>query len=97
MKNKPNKCKTCKYGDSQCDWCMTDPDGSLNYEPKDDYDPIHAAGGCYCQECKYYSRKPDDSHGQMESFCKKLNRDPTYIRFCGYGERKNGGEESAAD
>ena len=60
-------------------------------------DPIHAARGCYCQECKYYSRKPDDSHGQMESFCKKLNRDPTYIRFCGYGERKNGGEESAAD
>ena len=60
-------------------------------------DPIHAAGGCYCWECKYYSRKPDDSHGQMESFCKKLNRDQTYIRFCGYSERKNGGEESAAD
>ena len=19
-------------------------------------DPIHAAGGCYCRECKYYSR-----------------------------------------
>lgn len=31
-KNIPKICKTCKYGNSPCDWCFFDPDGDLNWE-----------------------------------------------------------------
>ena len=96
MKNKPNKCKTCKYGDSHCDWCMTDPDGSLNYEPKDDYDPIHAAGGCYCRECTKFRRytKNNITFG----ICKRHNSEVRENDFCSYNDGKDGGnvEEFAA-
>jgi len=95
MKNKPNKCKTCKYGDSPCDWCMTDPDGSLNYEPKDDYDPIHAADGCYCQECKnfvYEHDRPNRLKNHPPNFgrCGYLDFAHKDTDFCSYGERKDG-------
>ena len=94
MKNKPNKCKTCKYGDSHCDWCMTDPDGSLNYEPKDDYDPIHAAGGCYCRECKnfvYEHDRPNRLKNHPPNFgrCGYLDFAHEDTCFCSYGERKD--------
>lgn len=28
----PKTCKTCRYGNSPCDWCQYDPDGELNWE-----------------------------------------------------------------
>ena len=99
MKNKPNKCKTCKYGDSPCDWCMTDPDGSLNYEPKDDYDPIHAAGGCRCAECKFASEDGGYEYpGQAETHVNctiRLTRNHRAVIMpkdghCSCGERKDG-------
>ena len=89
MKNKPNKCKTCKYGDSHCDWCMTDPDGSLNYEPKDDYDPIHAAGGCYCQECIYSSYDAEYNKRWCNlSGCREVRTDGN--GYCDLSKRKDG-------
>lgn len=34
-KGKIFKCRLCKYGDSPCDWCINDPDGVGNFEPKE--------------------------------------------------------------
>lgn len=28
----PKMCKTCRYGNSPCDWCQYDPDEELNWE-----------------------------------------------------------------
>lgn len=47
-------------------------------------DPIHAAGGCYCRECKYFVEH--DNH--TDTFCKKrvvLFRIKE-TDFCSYGK-----------
>jgi len=52
-------------------------------------DPVYAAGGCYCRRCKFYHWEQEPAHGKTERFCKKLNLDPTDIKFCGCGARKD--------
>lgn len=47
-------------------------------------DPVHAAGGCYCRECKFWS---DD--GRCEPHENGLIREYTKpTDFCSYGEPK---------
>lgn len=43
-------------------------------------DPIHAAGGCYCRECRYYD----------EFDCPASSNGYTYlwVKYCGYGKPK---------
>lgn len=48
-------------------------------------DPVHAAGACYCRECKY----ADDSDDELRLVWCKANL--TYMRFdgfCSVGERR---------
>lgn len=49
-------------------------------------DPVHAAGGCYCKECKFwdgYGRCETPDNGLVLEFTKPND-------FCSYGERKDG-------
>ena len=59
-------------------------------------DPIHAAGGCYCQECKKFRRytKNNITFG----ICKRHNSEVGENDFCSYNDGKDGGnvEEVAA-
>ena len=57
-------------------------------------DPVHAAGGCYCEECRY----KDDCIRRIEF----IRRNPvleqnTYeyhpLSFCSYGQRKESDHE----
>lgn len=44
-------------------------------------DPVHAAGGCYCKDCKFYEQyRPE----VCELNAKTVGRDD----FCSYGEEK---------
>lgn len=44
-------------------------------------DPVHAAGGCYCKDCKFYEQyRPE----VCELNAKIVGRDD----FCSYGEEK---------
>lgn len=47
-------------------------------------DPVHAAGGCYCSECKFW-----DGYGRCEPPENGLIREYTRPNdFCSYGERR---------
>lgn len=53
-------------------------------------DPVHAAGGCYCRECKY-ARKVDDREQKYK--CVNICRDGCTQwldsnDFCSYGVRR---------
>jgi len=50
--------------------------GIINSAPT--IDPIHAAGGCYCRECRYYD----------EFDCPASSNGYTYlwVKYCGYGK-----------
>lgn len=52
-------------------------------------DPIHAAGGCYCRECRYWSddgRCDPCENGLIREFTRPTD-------FCSYGQRKDGQDE----
>ena len=50
--------------------------GIINSAPT--IDPIHAAGGCYCRECRYYDEFdcPASSNGYTN----------LWVKYCGYGK-----------
>lgn len=57
-------------------------------------DPVHAAGGCYCRECKHLLR---DLSSREYNMCMRL-RLPQKVDlddFCSHGQRReeNGAEE----
>lgn len=56
-------------------------------------DPVHAAGGCYCGECKYRTK---DTQWTRAGFCGRRDAGPMMIArpddFCSRGERR---EENA--
>lgn len=47
-------------------------------------DPVHAAGGCYCRECKYY-----ETTEVGKDYCDL--RESSCTRFCGDGRLKGDG------
>lgn len=49
-------------------------------------DPVHAAGGCYCRECKYFDRE------LQYAKCVAINglKVATECDFCSYGKRRKG-------
>ncbi len=53
-------------------------------------DPIHAAGGCYCRECKHYM--PYCGSNCCDIFCDgQEDPYPTLPNdYCSYGEREDG-------
>lgn len=49
-------------------------------------DPVHAAGGCYCRECRYLQK---DTHGL---WCFRDYENPLKLDgFCSYGAKMDGG------
>lgn len=52
-------------------------------------DPVHAAGGCYCRECKYRTK---DTQWTMAGFCGRRDAGPMMIArpddFCSRGKRR---------
>lgn len=61
-------------------------------ETQDTIDPIHAAGGCYCKECKYHENEvyPDgewEVHDNEECWCNWWDNTVLLNGFCSYGKR----------
>lgn len=49
-------------------------------------DPVHAAGACYCGECKYFEKARTNEKGFH--ICPASNMEITEQDFCSYGEPK---------
>lgn len=52
-------------------------------------DPIHAAGGCYCRECKYLTDKHYEDIGEelyIKHSCSIFKRSMQLTDFCSYGK-----------
>ena len=43
-------------------------------------DPVHAAGACYCRECKHWQEPYD--------YCKEFAAERNQGDFCSYGQRR---------
>lgn len=55
-------------------------------------DPVHAAGACYCRECKHYHEFRTKRNKQLMRYCMRLARYDLEHRakpddFCSYGAR----------
>lgn len=69
--------------------CCTTEDAVMNTPT---IDPIHAAGGCYCKECKYHEDEvyPDgewEVHDNEECWCDLWGNTVSLNGFCSYGKR----------
>ena len=56
-------------------------------------DPVHAANGCYCWECKYYREFRTNRNKQLMRLCYRMGKhDMEYCvkpdDFCSYGRRR---------
>lgn len=51
-----------------------------------DIDPVHAAGGCYCQECVFFERTPLIT--QYSGICLHTNSEAYEDGFCDGGMEK---------
>lgn len=54
----------------------------LSQEPT--IDPVHAAGACYCQECKYWQEHYD--------YCKEFAEERNQGDFYSRGQRREGSQ-----
>ena len=57
-------------------------------------DPVKAAGGCYCRECRWYDAGKNDSESWSDCtirYGKHFNVSP--MDFCSYGQRKESAHE----
>lgn len=60
-------------------------------------DPVHAAGACYCWECKYYREFRTNRNKQLMRLCYRMGKhDMEYCvkpdDFCSYGQRREGSQ-----
>ena len=61
----------------------------LNKQPT--IDPVHAAGGCYCRECKFYYEHRTRKNKQIMRWCMKRDGAEFHVKpddFCSYGRRR---------
>lgn len=56
----------------------------LSQEPT--IDPVHAAGACYCNECKFVCI--GENEAESWCYCKMTNRNINLTDFCSYGQRR---------
>lgn len=49
-------------------------------------DPVHAAGACYCNECKFACI--GENEVEIWCYCKMTNRNINLTDFCSYGQLK---------
>lgn len=60
-------------------------------------DPVHAANGCYCWECKYYREFRTNRNKQLMRLCYRMGKhDMEYCvkpdDFCSYGQLREGSQ-----
>ena len=53
-------------------------------------DPVHAAGVCYCNECKFVCI--GENEAESWCYCKMTNRNINLIDFCSRGQRREGSQ-----
>lgn len=56
----------------------------LSQEPT--IDPVHAAGACYCNECRFACIGGNEAESWC--YCKMTNRNINLTDFCSYGQRR---------
>lgn len=49
-------------------------------------DPVHAAGACYCNECKFACI--GENEAESWCYCKMTNRNINLTDFCSWGQRR---------
>lgn len=54
------------------------------YDDAPTLDPVHAAGGCYCRECKHFKRYTQIK--RKFGICRRHNSEVHQDHFCGYGQ-----------
>ena len=68
--------------DTQCGYVQVVDVGDIEDAPT--IDPVHAAGACYCQECKYWQEHYD--------YCKEFAEERNQGDFCSRGQRREGSQ-----
>lgn len=70
--------------DTQCGYVQVVDVGDIEDAPT--IDPVHAAGACYCNECKFTCI----GENEVESwcYCKMTNRNINLTDFCSWGQRR---------
>ena len=48
-------------------------------------DPVHAAGACYCNECRFACI--GENEAESWCYCKLINRNINLTDFCSHGQR----------
>ena len=51
-------------------------------------DPVRAAGGCYCKECKF--RCVGKNEAESWCYCKVTNHNIELTDFCSWGQQEKG-------
>ena len=56
-------------------------------------DPVHAAGACYCRECKYHHWEQEPEHGITIHCCEIFNCKVRKDAFCSWGRTEGNHEQ----
>ncbi|WP_082052344.1 hypothetical protein [Ruthenibacterium lactatiformans] len=66
--------------------CFCEADVAHMIKSRATVDPVHAAGACYCNECKFTCI----GENEVESwcYCKMTNRNINLTDFCSWGQRR---------
>lgn len=68
--------------DTQCGYVQVVDVGDIEDAPT--IDPVHAAGACYCRECKHWKEHYD--------YCKEFAAERNQGDFCSRGQRREGSQ-----
>lgn len=69
-----------------CDWEQDRDLLKQCFDESPTINPVHAAGACYCNECKFTCI----GENEVESwcYCKMTNRNINLTDFCSWGQRR---------
>ena len=64
--------------------CFCEADVANMIKSRATIDPVHAAGACYCRECKHWQEHYD--------YCKEFAEERNQGDFCSRGQRREGSQ-----
>lgn len=64
--------------------CFCEADVAHMIKSRATIDPVHAAGACYCRECKHWQEHYD--------YCKEFAEERNQGDFCSRGQRREGSQ-----
>ena len=67
-----------------CDWEQDRDLLKQCFDESPTIDPVHAAGACYCRECKHWKEHYD--------YCKEFAAERNQGDFCSRGQRREGSQ-----